>query len=115
MLAASDRCRYDGYFGGYLRPRDVDRDYSIKEAKDRLPALVRQAEERGVVRLTRRGEPVARIVSEREYARLRGGEKRDLWKAIQAFRRRIDLKALGFTDADFAGLRDRRPGRSHRW
>jgi len=93
----------------------MDRDYSIREAKDRLPALVRQAEERGVVRLTRRGEPVARIVSEREYARLKGGGKRDLWKAIRAFRSRTDLKALGFSDADFAGLRDRNPGRSHRW
>lgn len=93
----------------------MDRDYSIREAKDRLPALVRRAEQRGVVRLTRRGKPVARIVSEREYARLKGGGKRDLWKAIQAFRGRTDLKALGFTDADFAGLRDRSPGRSHRW
>ncbi len=87
----------------------MGRGYSIREAKDRLPALIRQAEQRGAVQLTRRGEPVARIVSEREYARLRGGAKRDLWKAIQAFRSRTDLKALGFTDADFAGLRDRSP------
>jgi prevent-host-death family protein len=93
----------------------MDRDYSIREAKNRLPGLVRQAEERGVVRLTRRGKPVARIVSEREYAQLKGRRKRDLWKAIQEFRSRTDLEALGFTDADFAGLRDRSPGRSHRW
>lgn len=93
----------------------MDRDYSIREAKNRLSGLVREAEERGGVRLTRRGKPVARIVSEREYAQLKGSRKRDLWKAIQAFRSRTDLEALGFTDADFAGLRDRNPGRSHRW
>ena len=46
------------------------REYSIAHAKDRLAEAVRAAEAGEPVTLTRRGRPVAVIVSEAEYRRL---------------------------------------------
>ena len=44
--------------------------YSIAEARQKLPAIVHEAERAGEVRITRRGEVVARLVAEHEYQRL---------------------------------------------
>jgi antitoxin Phd len=46
------------------------KQYSIAEARDRLPALVHEVEENGPVELTRRGKPVAVVLSMQEYERL---------------------------------------------
>ena len=72
------------------------RTYSITEAKDRLPALVHEAEtEKEPVRLTRRGKPVAVLVSEAEYQRLLSFKpKRTFYEAIQEFRASMTPKEL---------------------
>ncbi len=44
---------------------------SVAQAKDRLSELIRQAEAGTEVRITRRDEVVARLISEAEYQRLR--------------------------------------------
>ena len=44
---------------------------SIAEAKNRLTELLYQAEEGQPVQVTRRGQPVAVLLSEAEYARLK--------------------------------------------
>ncbi|HVR31041.1 MAG TPA: type II toxin-antitoxin system Phd/YefM family antitoxin [Thermoanaerobaculia bacterium] len=85
------------------------RDFSIAEARNRLPALVHAVEEGPPVRLTRRGKPVAVLVSLRDYERL-GRRRPDLWQAIETFRRETDLSDLD-VDEIFAGVRDRLPGR----
>ena len=45
---------------------------SIAEAKNHLPRLVQQAEAGEPVRITRRGKPVAVLLSEQEFERLTG-------------------------------------------
>lgn len=87
----------------------MPREFSIAEARNQLPALVHQVEKGAPVRLTRRGKPVAVLVSLREYERL-GPRRADLWEAIEAFRRETDLGDLD-VDEIFAGVRDPSPGR----
>jgi len=87
----------------------MPRDLSIAHARKRLPALVREVEECQPVRLTRRGKPVAVLLSLREYERL-GARRADLWETIESFRRQTDLRELD-VDEIFAGVRDRSPGR----
>jgi prevent-host-death family protein len=43
---------------------------TIAEAKQTLPALVHEAERRGEIELTRRGKPVAYLVSAEQHARI---------------------------------------------
>jgi len=54
---------------------------SIAEAKNQLPRIVQQAETGDPVHITRHGKPVAVLVSEAEYERLRAGqaEPKSLW------------------------------------
>lgn len=87
----------------------MPREFSIAEARNQLPALVHQVEKGPPVRLTRRGKPVAVLVSLREYERL-GPRRPDLWAAIEAFRRETDLSDLD-PEEIFAGVRDSSPGR----
>ncbi len=44
----------------------MEKKYSIAEARQHLPAIVHEAERAGGVRITRRGQVVARLVSENE-------------------------------------------------
>jgi antitoxin Phd len=88
--------------------------YSIAEARDRLPAIVHDVEANGPVELTRRGKPVAVVLSMQEYERLRP-PKEDFWDAYQRLNKEYDFASLGFTDEDFAGLRDQSPGREVPW
>lgn len=87
----------------------MPREFSIAHARNQLPALVHEVEEGQPVRLTRRGKPVAVLLSLREYERL-GARRADLWDAIESFRRQADLRELD-VDEIFAGVRDRSPGR----
>ncbi len=86
------------------------REYSIAHAKDHLAAAVRAAEAGEPVTLTRRGRPVAVIVSDAEYRRL-AGSHRDFWTALQEFREGTRAEGTVFDASDFDGLRDRSPGR----
>ena len=52
------------------------RRYSIAEARSNLSAIVDRAEAGQAVELTRRGTPVAVVVSIREFERLRGDRPR---------------------------------------
>lgn len=87
----------------------MPREFSIADARNQLPALVHSVESGPPVRLTRRGKPVAVLVSVEEYERLRP-QGPDLWQAIEAFRQRTDLTDLD-VDEIFGGVRDRSPGR----
>lgn len=86
---------------------------TITEARDRLPRLVRAAERGTPVALTRRGRPVAVLLSRADYDRLATG-RGDFWDRYVAFRLRfdgVDLDAESFLDS----CRDRRTGRDFRW
>jgi prevent-host-death family protein len=91
------------------------REASIREAKSKLTSLIQQAEKGKAVRLTRRGKPVAVIVSDREYERLAAGQqpRGDFMRFLQGWRREMIAKGLPFaSDEDLAAARDRSPGRA---
>jgi prevent-host-death family protein len=84
--------------------------YSIADARDRFTELVHEAEQGNPVALTRRGQPVAVILSMRAYQRLSGGGA-DFWQALGQFRKEHDMHQLEVSDAIFTQTRDRSLGR----
>ena len=88
----------------------MPKQYSIAEARNRFTAIVRDVERESAVELTRRGKPVAVLLSIQEYKRL-SGNKNGFWKAFTAFRNRVNLQELGIEPDFFTGLRDQSPGR----
>lgn len=89
---------------------NMSRRYSIAEARSSLPTIVDEAEAGVVVELTRRGEPVAVVISWTEFDRLRG--KRRLFSdTYRKFLGTHSLEDIG-VEADFArSTRDRSTGR----
>ena len=90
------------------------KQYSIAEARDRLSGIVHEVEEGQPVELTRRGKPVAVVMSFEEYKRRTAGKPRDFWEAVEEFRRTTDLEGLAFTDEELKEMRDRSSGRDFR-
>ena len=83
---------------------------SIAEAKSHLSKVVRQAEDGPPVELTRRGRPVAVVLSIRDYERL-NTTRMDSWDAVEKLRRTHDLAALEIDpDEVFAVEKDLRAG-----
>lgn len=88
---------------------------SVALAKAQLAGLIHAAEAGEVVRISRRGKPVAVLLSEGAYRRLTGGGPvQDSWSAIQQWRAAGDtrqpshwLEPLDDSDA----WRDRSPAR----
>jgi prevent-host-death family protein len=70
------------------------KQYSIAQARDRFTSLVRSVERESAVELTRRGKPVAVMLSIQEYERLLARQS-SFWEAYSAFRERVDLRELG--------------------
>ncbi|MBX7250760.1 MAG: type II toxin-antitoxin system Phd/YefM family antitoxin [Candidatus Promineofilum sp.] len=84
--------------------------YSIADAKNRFTELVQQAERHSPVEITRRGRPVAVLISIDDYERLRR-QPASFAEAYDAFRREHDLAQLAIEPALFADIRPRDPGR----
>lgn len=84
--------------------------YSIADARAKLSGIIDQAEAGEAVELTRRGRPVAVVLSCAEYERLRSGRPR-FGDAYRAFLERFPLAEVGIDDELFAAARDRSPGR----
>lgn len=88
----------------------MPRRYTIAEARSRLPTIINEAEAGADVELTRRGEPVAVVVSLREFERLRG-KRRHFRDAYRKFLETHSLEDVG-VDHNFANsTRDRTLGR----
>ncbi len=89
--------------------------YSIAEARDRFTSIVREVEEKVAgVELTRRGKPVAVLLSVEKYRRLLEGKK-TFWEAYSEFRASVDPEQLNLEPETFEGLRDVSPGRETNW
>ena len=86
----------------------MTKQYSISQARNSLPSLVHAVEDGASVELTRRGRPVAVLVSISDYDRLTR-KRPDLWSAIERFRVDTDLEALD-VEQILDGVRDRSPG-----
>jgi prevent-host-death family protein len=87
----------------------VPRQVSIAQASNSLSALVHDVETGPAVELTRRGKPVAILLSKASYEHLRPTST-DFWEAIQRFRSEVDLDEIDIDEA-LEGVRDRSPGR----
>jgi prevent-host-death family protein len=86
------------------------RRYSIAQARSRLPTIVDEAEAGHEIELTRRGEPVAVLVSRQTFDRLRGG-RRQFKEAYRTFLERYPLDEIAVSDVREAFPRDRSTGR----
>jgi prevent-host-death family protein len=84
--------------------------YSIAEARNHFTALIHKVEQDAAVELTRRGKPVAVILSLRQYQQLQA-EKNGFWGAYNAFRAKFDLRQLDIQPEIFKELRDKSEGR----
>lgn len=84
--------------------------YSIADARKNLPSLVDEAEAGCEVQLTRRGRPVAVVVSIEQFERLKAN-KANFAEAYRAFRRRFPEGTTGLGSRYFESLRDRGSGR----
>ena len=88
----------------------MSRRYSIAEARSRLPSIVDEAESGIEVELTRRGQPVAVLVSRREFERLRG-RRLHFSDAYRKFLEGHSLEEIGVEDEFAVSTRDRTTGR----
>ncbi len=83
--------------------------YSIAEARSRLRTIVDKAQAGLEVELTRRGQPVAVVLSCRELERLRG--KRPHFRDVyDRFRHKYPTDRVGL-DQELSSVRDRTTGR----
>ena len=83
---------------------------SVAEARQNFARLIKRAEQGKAIEITRRGEPVAVLLSASEYLALTG-ERPSFVDAIDRVRDRLGVEGLGIGDEDFEGLRDEFPGR----
>ena len=88
----------------------MQKQFSIAEAKNRLPTIVHSVENGPSVELTRRGKPVAILLSIQEYERL-SRKYTGFWSAVSQYRRKIDDEGIEISDKDLKGLRDLSSGR----
>lgn len=84
--------------------------FSIAEAKNKLPAIVHAVDHGPPAILTRRGTPVAVVISMGQYE-LMTQHKTDFWSAFVQFSRSSQGDEVEFTHDDFDNLRDKSTGR----
>ena len=87
----------------------MESKYTISEAKNRLPSIVHSVERGPSVKLTRRGRPVAILLSIKEYEKL-VHKNIGFWNALTNFRKQAG--ELGISENDFEGIRDPSFGRT---
>ncbi|MBW2339140.1 MAG: type II toxin-antitoxin system Phd/YefM family antitoxin [Deltaproteobacteria bacterium] len=88
----------------------MQKQFSIAEAKNKLPSIIHYIEKGPCVELTRRGKRVAILLSIQEYERL-SRNYAGFWDALSAFRQNIHDEDIEISDLDFEGLRDTFTGR----
>lgn len=88
----------------------MSKRYSIAEARSNLPAIVDQAEAGVAIELTRRGRPVAVVVSPRHLERLQS-ERPGFGDAYKSFLKKYSLEEIGLDSDFFACTRLKDAGR----
>ena len=84
--------------------------YSIAEARHNLAAIVHELEAQPIIELTRRGAPVAVLLSLDAYRQLQRAPP-SFWEAYMAYRATLDPAAFGNEADAFDAVRDPSPGR----
>ena len=87
--------------------------YSIADARNQLAQVVHQAEDGSLIELTRRGKPVAVVLSLEAYRRITA-ERPSPWTVIKAFRENNDMDELDI-DPDVLFERSNETGRDFSW
>lgn len=90
--------------------KNMAKQYSIAQARSNLAQLVDQAETGSKIEITRRGKPVAVVLSVEEYSRL-SAERAPFRDAFNRFLHAHPRKELGFDEKYFESLRTRESGR----
>ena len=88
--------------------------YSIAEARNHFAEIVHDLKHVSRVEVTRRGRPVAILISVEEFEMLRAGNV-TFTSAYEAFRNTHDLAKEEIEPEVFEGLRDPSPGREMSW
>lgn len=88
----------------------VSPDYSIAAAKDHLTEVIRHAEAGEDVTVTRRGRPVAVLLSVARYRQLEQ-LRPDFWSLAEHIASATAADRVTYDESDFAGLRDSAPSR----
>lgn len=88
----------------------MQKQFSIAEAKNKLSTIIHNVEKGPYVELTRRGKPVAVLLSIQEYKRL-SRKYTGFWSAMTEFRRNLENEGIEISDSDFEGVRDLSSGR----
>lgn len=89
----------------------MSKSRSVSEARSALPSLVRGVERGGPVKITRRGKPVAVLLSSAEYDRLTAARP-TFAEAYEAWRSAVAPGDEALEPSYFPSLRDRSPGRA---
>jgi prevent-host-death family protein len=84
--------------------------YSIAEARASLPTIIDQAEAGLEIELTRRGKPVAVVISFRKFERL-WADRRGFGDAYRKFLKRHSLAQVGLAGDFAASTREKGAGR----
>ncbi|MCZ2414027.1 MAG: type II toxin-antitoxin system Phd/YefM family antitoxin [Burkholderiales bacterium] len=81
-------------------------EVSVADAKTHLTRLLQRVEAGEPVQITRRGRPVAVLISQAEYQRL-AHPRQSLVEFVNAWRAEMKEQAIAFADEDdFEGVRD---------
>ena|SRR5260221_14402774 len=88
----------------------MSKSYSVADARVHLPDILDDVEAGKAVELTRRGRPVAIVLSPRRYEALRRAHS-GFGDAYRAFVGRHRPEDIGLEANFFESLRDRAPGR----
>jgi len=83
---------------------------SVAEARQHFARLIKRAQQGKAIEITRRGEPVAVLISAAEYSAITG-ERPSFIDAAKQVRERLGVDSLNIGDSDFDGLREQSPGR----
>lgn len=92
------------------RRKTMHKQFSIAAAKNKLPSIIHDVEEGTAVELTRRGKPVAVVMSKQAYEQLTR-KKEGFWNALANFRKDMLQEDAEIQDSDFNGLRESSGGR----
>jgi prevent-host-death family protein len=88
----------------------VEKQYTIADAKNKLPSLIHSVETGQGVKLTRHGKPVAVLLSIKDYERL-SRKREGYWHALSSFRSHLEREHVLIGSGDFESLRDKSSGR----
>ncbi len=84
--------------------------YSVAEARKKFSVILKEAESRGAVTITRRGRPIAVLLSFEEFKRLRG--RKGFWEAYERLREDMKKAGIEIDTSVFQDVRDKSSGRT---